>query len=94
MPTLQTSQVHCGWWGKELEVYGLNISLYTIRKAPLLKQEKYIRLHTDEEIVAMTRDELISVLDKHLMMLLMTTNRVYTGALNYTACNKWCTNHR
>ena len=46
----------------EVEVYGRKISLYTIRKALLLKQEKYMRLHTDEQIVAMTRDELISVL--------------------------------
>ena len=44
----------------KVEIYGRKIPLLHIRKSLLLRHERYMRLHTDEEIAAMTRDELLS----------------------------------
>lgn len=46
----------------QVEVFGRKIPLLKIRKTLLLKHEKYMRLHSDEDISAMTRVELENIL--------------------------------
>ena len=77
----------------KVEIYGRKIPLLHIRKSLLLRHERYMRLHTDEEIAAMTRDELLVVLklarqavdttndDNQLRDLLRKTERTHTLAM-------------
>ena len=50
---------------KEITVYGRKIPLHTLRQKMLLNHEQFMHLHTDEELVSMTNDDLLALYNDH-----------------------------
>ena len=53
----------------ETTLYGRKISLYQLRQNLLLRQEPYTRLHTEEQLLALTKPDLLNLFEKHKLRL-------------------------